>query len=200
MELYDLFKDECRDILFSICRYMSYQDIQKLYLLNHDTFIYMKKFIERNRHLLNEILNKRFFERKENRFYRVDEVKEIDLFKRETYRSAHTRDWRNVFYDIDVGDIIYVKNKNQYRIIYNNYNKFFVKPIDLGEKFEMSIFPIDYWKGISKESPYRIWISCYTNDRNNIEIWERDFNIVLLNTFDPSNFLISYHSDSIYIH
>ena len=85
MNLSDIFSADQRNLLFEICKYLHYEDIKKLYLLNKSSASFVRDFISKNKNLLKGIINQRFIDRKFARIFKVKDSDHLMLGKNVLY-------------------------------------------------------------------------------------------------------------------
>jgi hypothetical protein len=199
MNLSDIFSADQRNLLFEICKYLQYEDIKKLYLLNKSSASFVRDFISKNKNLLKGIINQRFIDRKFARIFKVKDSDHLMLGKNVLYYQDVNL-WRSKLSGIDVGDLIFIESKNKYIAMTDRAHpdSFYIKPdACLPSIFDKPVFPISYWDPIIDNQPYRIWISCHTDSRDDLEQFKKQAgytdakNIILMDEVNPKSFTIN---------
>lgn len=203
MELRDIFYD-CihRNIFLSILSYMNYNEISNLLFLDKHSKQYVKAFLENkeNESILKSICLKRYFECKKMKFY-VNK----DMIIPSSSLTEDKSWWRGYYRDIDDGDIIYLNNSDKFIKI--NSSKIFIRHI-IDDKHPYPTFPIDYWREVGRQHPFRLWIVAYVfydsleewMKNKNIRFIDIDLNRNLYSLDVPIQIYFTYVEEIIYIY
>lgn len=206
MELGNLFTDvRYRNLLSDIMRYISYQDVQNLFLLNKKSFDCIQRFVynQENKFFLKQIICKRFFERKKGELYEYDEI--LPPSSSILHDKIH---WKRIFPSIDYGDVILLKKSGKFVQIIpkiSSESKFFVRHM-IDNQYDKNVFPIDYWESFGFKYPFRLWIHVYTlgdsllkwkSDHHRFRFIGSDLNFC---GTDSINLYITYDENLIYVY
>jgi hypothetical protein len=117
----------------------------------------MKDFLYFDEHqiILAPIINRRFFDREKCNFY----LNETFVQPKFTTSDDKTF-WKRYYPNIQDGDIIYVTKCDKF--IQINLSKLFVRykwDNECSRKKYNPILPIDYWKEVGIQHPFRLWIT-----------------------------------------
>jgi hypothetical protein len=182
MELSRIFTKENRDVLFEILKHLGIYDIQKCFCLNKEIYQTIKNMIKEYYDQFVPIIRSRFLDKKA-KLFEIEDVK-IDCH---CYSKTEINLWKKEFPEIDLGDLIYVKKKNIYLIVYQNKNDRYY--IGNQRNKHRHVFPIDYWHVLGSKRNY-VWISCYTDQKDIL----KDQRLVLMNE-ENQNFMLNYCSE-----
>jgi hypothetical protein len=205
MEIKSIFdSSKYRNILLEILSYLTYDQILNLLFLNQQTRKYLKEdFLssEGNQFILSPIVKRRFFDRSNCSFYFND-----SFLQPKSSITNEKKFWKYYYPKIQDGDIIYVKNCDKFIHIYSSQ-------IFVGYQFDPSIpsellFPIEYWKEVGKNYPFRCWINVkvYYESLNNwmnnptIRFIDIDLNPDLYGNNSPIEICFTYVDELIYIY
>jgi hypothetical protein len=159
MEIKNIFdSNQYRNILLEIISYFTYDEISNLLCLNNEIRKYLKDIFlssDENGNILNRIINKRFFDRRECKFY----LNETFLQPKFTISNDKIF-WKRYYPNIQDGDIIYLTKCDKFINI--NSSQLFVRykfdHSSSQRRWNASVFPIEYWRKIGKMYPFRLWI------------------------------------------
>jgi hypothetical protein len=202
MELKNIFYDlSYRNIFIKIVSYLSYDEICNILYLDKLSKEYIKYILrkEDNYNILIPIHVSRFFDRKGTKLYIND-----DIYQPSSTINNMKSFWKRYYPWIDHGDIIYLKQSDKFVKISSEL--IFVRHcMDRKDIFPM--FPIDYWREIGKEHPFRLWIVAKVF-YDTFEVWMKDVNIrfidvdlsKLCDSKIPIEIYFTYVEDIIYIY
>jgi hypothetical protein len=155
--------------------------------------------ISNNYQIIQPILHLRFFERGRTRIFDIEdrEFHNTILYHGNTFplKKDLPDTWNKMLPDVDIGDLIYVRRRNEFVIIQPRIDyKFLVRPNSEKNSIE-PVFPIDYWREISKKAPFRIWIPCRCSGREDVEVWRTNEMCLFMTMINPDDFLITYSAE-----
>lgn len=203
MELKNIFYDlSYRNIFIKIVSYLSYDEICNILYLDKSSKEYILYILrkEDNHNILIPIHVSRFFNRKEAKLY-INK----DIHGPSTTISNMKSFWKRYYPWIDHGDIIYLERYDVF-IKISSELIFIRHCIDRNDIYPM--FPIDYWREIGKEYPFRLWIVAKVF-YDTFEVWKKDesirfidvdFNSKLYQPNIPIEIYFTYVEDIIYIY
>lgn len=146
-----------RNILLEILSYLTYDEISNLFYLDKRSKKYIQEFLilDENQIVLQPIIQRRFFDRGECNFVLND-----SFLQPKSTIPDDKEFWKRYYPNIRDGDIIYLKNCDK-NININSAHLFVRYQWDarsLGKDCNL-VFPINYWKKIGRNHPFRFWIT-----------------------------------------